>query len=168
MNDLQFFQNSPATRTLQAWWKDLENNTGDRAALRRCNKPLDVAFIPAFHELCRELNPRQPDRLLPVAGLVARLKGDVAGELPKHMATAKSGGGPRVSELRFRRLLQCQSGDELFTDLRRLLDLLDNKTNLASLADAAYWWSDRIRKHWAYAYYGELQSIKSGKKGASR
>lgn len=149
---------SQAGKVLRDWWKNLENNTGDRAALRRCVTPAQTVSVPAFHELHWRLKSQgyavEPDRLLAVAALSARIRTDVSGELPLQMAG--EGEEPPVSQLRFRRLLQCQDHRELFPLLRRALGLLDDNASLVSLADGIYWWNDRKRKDWAYAYFGRV------------
>ena len=33
------------------WWRALDSARGDRAELRRCHSPLNVAFTPAYHRL---------------------------------------------------------------------------------------------------------------------
>ena len=77
--DLTFSQ--PEVRdALLSWWKELDNARGDRAALRRCHNPLEVAFTPAFHRLKMRLEPSgsispdQMDRLALVAGVLSHVK----------------------------------------------------------------------------------------------
>jgi CRISPR system Cascade subunit CasB len=157
-----FKPDTEINNVLREWWKSLENNKGDRAALRRCHQTAQVLFVPAYHELCVKLRQHgrlKAEQLPAVAGLLAHVKKDIDKELPKQMATPKTAGGePVLSELRFRRLLQCQSQEELFPALRRVVRLLDGNVNLYSLAESVYWWGhadwgERVRQHWAYAYY---------------
>jgi CRISPR system Cascade subunit CasB len=162
MSWLEFKSDNPAGQELARWHRALADNRGDRAALRRCGTLVEVAFVPAFHQLSRALRaaadaPVNPDRLLAVAGLVAIIKQPIANSLPRQMATPNAGGtSPVVSGLRFRRLLQCQTQDELFTTMRRILRLLDDQANLCDLANSVYGWNERTRKRWAYEYYGVL------------
>lgn len=170
-----FKVDSEPGKALRDWWVGLENNKGDRAALRRSGTITEVIFIPAFHDLCVALQRcgdfgPKPERLPAVAGLLAQVKSDPktarGGDrpsLPVQMASdRKSGAGPHVSDLRFRRLLQCRTVEELFPSLRRVIRLLDNRVDIYSLAESvyfwdAYFWGDRIRKEWAYDYYGILR-----------
>lgn len=162
----QFKPESPSGKILHDWWKSLEDNKGDRAALRRCHRTAEVLFVPAYHDFCRELcsylgerGSFRIDRLPAVAGLIAHAKLDADQDLPRQMAHSKvAGGGPILSELRFRRLLQCQSQEELFLALLRVIRLLEGKVNIYSLADSVYWWGDKVRRDWAYAYYGAPQN----------
>lgn len=161
MRWLEFSPDNAAGQQLAQWHRALADNRGDRAALRRCGSLVEVAFVPAFHQLSRALRavadaPVNPDRLLAVAGLVAIVKQPISNPLPRQMAMPTSGDSPPVSELRFRRLLQCQNQQDLFHSLRRILHLLDDQANLCDLANKVYGWSERTRKQWAYDYYGAL------------
>ena len=135
MKWLEFSPDNAAGQQLAQWHRALADNRGDRAALRRCGSLVEVAFVPAFHQLSRELRavadaPINPDRLLAVAGLAAIIKQPIASPLPRQMARPAVGDKPPVSELRFRRLLQCQTQEDLFHPLRRILHLLDDQANL--------------------------------------
>ena len=160
---LQFRSDNETGRVLYTWWTSLEDNKGDRAALRRCRLPLEALFIPAYHHLHRDLTRHDSinDRRLPaVAALLAHVKEErIENEFAVQMAAPRSGGDtPRLSELRFRRLLQCQTLDDLFPALRRVVHLLDGHVDIYSLADSVYWWGENMRRRLAYAYYGALRS----------
>ncbi len=161
MKWLEFSPDNAAGQQLAQWHRALADNRGDRAALRRCGSLVEVAFVPAFHQLSRALRvavdaPVNPDRLLAVAGLVAIVKQPIASPLPRQMAAPTVGKNQPVSELRFRRLLQCQTQEDLFNALRRVLHLLDDQANLCDLANSVYGWNERTRKQWAYSYYSAL------------
>lgn len=158
------FDKAPAREVLHEWWTGLENDKGDRAALRRCREPLEALFIPAYHrlylELCNKLDKTdRPDRnkLPEVAALLAHVRSPVIEKsFAAQMATPRQGGSePRLSELRFRRLLQYPTREELFPALRRVVRLLDGNVNPYSLANDLYWWGDRVKREWAYQYYGQ-------------
>ncbi len=66
---------------LKKWWNDLHtNHAGERAQLRRCNSPAEVAFHPAYIRLLRALQKAEfkgddrDFRIASVAGLLAHLK----------------------------------------------------------------------------------------------
>jgi len=156
---LSFSADSPHAKTLLEWFEDLRDNRGDRAALRRCHQPLEVLFVPAYHHLYQKLRQHgdlQPGRLPVVAGLLAHVKQHQGRHnLAQQMAIPEQGASkPPVSELRFRRLLQTGSDDELFADLRRMLELLEGTANIFSLANDVYFWGDKVRRSWAYDYFG--------------
>ena len=158
---LHFKSNTEAGKILLSWWEKLEDNKGGWAALRRCGTTLDVVFIPAYQQLCKQLMPCEGlhvERLPAVAGLLAHVRTNTGGDLAKQIAAPKTAGGnPVLSELRFRRLLQYQTQDELFPALRRVIHLLGKSADIYSLAESVYWWNDHTRKAWAYTYYGTLK-----------
>lgn len=169
------FTEEPARGVLLDWWHHLEeHDRAGRAELRRCATPAQVVFRLAFHRLLDRLRNagldiRSTDRLAAVAGLVASVKSDVTS--PRGMAMQLAGGGnadsPAVSPLRFRRLLETDQPDEVFTLLRRFVAQLGGACDLVSLAHAAAEWSDqpRLRRDWALAYY---ENIPEAKKEAAR
>ena len=162
---LRFDKDSSELQALDAWWRSLDDNRGDRAELRRCGTLAEVVFSPAYHRLrqnvCRG-GAVHDDGLALVAGLAARVKSNamdhtVAGQ----MATSKSdGGSAKVSGLRFRRLLKVKEREELFTAMGRVIALLGGTVNLQSLAQSAYFWNDITRKQWAFEYYSQAPSEK--------
>lgn len=163
-SSLRFDKDSPELQALDAWWRSLDDNRGDRAELRRCGTLAEVVFTPAYHRLrqsvCRS-GAVHDDGLALVAGLVARVKSNaldhtVAGQ----MATGKSDGSARVSGLRFRRLLKVKEREEFFTAMGRVIALLSGTVNLQSLAKSAYFWNDITRKQWAFEYYSQAPSEK--------
>jgi len=161
MNLLRFDKESPETEALEAWWRWLDENRGDRAVLRRCGTLTEVVFSPAYHRL-RSAVIRfgfvDDDGLALVAGLAARIKENmVSGRIAEQMATAKSGGdaNARVSGLRFRRLLKVKDRDDLFSSMTRAIALLGGSINMQSLAQGVYFWNDKIRKQWAFDYYSK-------------
>jgi CRISPR system Cascade subunit CasB len=60
-----------------------------------------------------------------------------------------------VSGLRFRRLIQNKSQEDLFGPLVRIIHLLGNKGNVKDLSEKLYWWNDHARRDWAFEYYGK-------------
>jgi len=155
---LSFVRDSSTSQVLKDWWKSLDDNRGDRAVLRRCRTPFDVALTPAFHRLregLRELGRVNDEALAIVAGLASHVKEDLAtADFASQMASPKAAGrNAAVSGLRFRRLLKIEDRQELFAALVRTIRLLGGAVNLCSLADSAYWWNENARKRWASAYY---------------
>lgn len=149
---------------LREWWAELQDDPGDRAALRRADALDEVAAVPAFHRLRwridkaldgRALSHAQRERLLLIAALAARLREDLS--RPRGFVGQMAGDGADsapVSALRFRRLLQATETPDLFRQLRRVLAMLDDRGDLLSLADAVLHWGESRRKRWAYDYYG--------------
>jgi len=62
------------------------------------------------------------------------------------------GDRPKVSELRFRRLLRLDR-PQLYAPTMRVLRLLDGRAGLHDLANAIYYWGKGVRKEWADTYF---------------
>lgn len=157
---LSFTQAPEEREALEVWWKELQDNHGDRAALRRCTSAAEVAFVPAFHHLrlrLEKITYVQPEPLARVAGVLSHVKKyEEPGvrRIAQQMAAKKDGSDQsRVSDLRFRRLLAIDDGDKLYGSMIRIVRLLDNVADIPSLADGIYWWNDRTKNAWAYDYY---------------
>lgn len=164
------FRDEEAAEVLREWWTGLEAARGDRAQLRRCRQLGEVFFTPAFHRLFRRLEPlgfRDREGLAAVAALASHLKPASKGihqPFGERLATpAREGANPMLSDLRFRRLLQCKGRDELFPALVRTLHLLGDEANLIDLAEGVYRWSwpsQPTQKQWAFDYYEKLEGLK--------
>lgn len=140
------------------WWQDLEENRGDRAALRRAASIDQAMFNPGFHRLWRSLKGtswNRPERVALIAALAARIRE----HKPDKPFAAQLGSPPAgrekaaLSGLRFRRLLQSREPAQLLQGCTRAIAMTNNRANILDLADSVYWWNDRDRKKWAFAYY---------------
>ena len=150
---------SDGREILFTWWRGLEQDKGGRAELRRCHTLTEVVLLPVYHGLYQPLmalpeHHWRRERLPAVAALVAMVDVWESGlpSLPEQMSQ-KVGERKLVSDLRFRRLLQCQEPEELFQSLRRVVRLLNHRVDMFSLADGVHDWGDRLRKEWALDYY---------------
>jgi CRISPR system Cascade subunit CasB len=146
---------------LRRWWQELAEDTGGRAALRRAPDITAVVMLPAFQRLHRRLLaagwPSRPshsdhnDRLAAAAALLAHVREASDLSLPAAMSQRDTD-KPRVSELRFKRLLEAPDADTLFAGLRRALPLIQHRCDPLALANDVVNWGDEVRKRWAYAY----------------
>lgn len=154
-----FELDSPSAMALLAWWKGLQDAPGERAELRRAATLTRVVITPAYQRLrvslLGELSvDRNAEGLAAAAGLAARLKALSNVPIARRMGEwVTDKGGPRLSELRFKRLLAAQDQREWFPIMRRALALLDDTADLLSLTQAAWWWNDKTRQRWANDYY---------------
>ena len=154
------FRNDRVEKALFDWWEKLhdKDHRGERARLRRCREPEAVIFEPFFHRLKRDLQNKDvavDRRLVFVAGVLAHVK-NRGPALPAAMAQSREGGStPRVSGLRFRRLLQNESRGKLYPALIRILGLVDGATDPVQLAEDIYYWGSDVRQTWAYTYYDQ-------------
>ncbi|GJL83251.1 MAG: hypothetical protein DHS20C01_28850 [marine bacterium B5-7] len=152
-----FDEDSAELSIMLQWWRDLENDKGARAELRRCTSPEAVMLHPAYarmhYRLASSLSGQWnwEYRLAAVAGLLAHVRKPTK----KFLAEEMGGRKPVVSELRFRRLLQCKP-DELYGRMIRVLRMLDNTANTQDLIRSVFHWNDRVRKRWALKYFANL------------
>jgi len=148
-------------QALLRWWQGLDNNRGDRAELRRAHDLTAIALTSAYQHLYRILmsygwpeedkpeNKWRNERLAAIAGLLAHVKSLNERSLPVIMS---EGERPPFSELRFRRLLESSSIDEVFSSVRRALPLVAYQADVLELANDVLFWGDDVKKRWAYTY----------------
>lgn len=148
------------------WWEKLQEpaNRGVRAELRRARSADDVALQGPYYALLAKivaiedlgmLKNSIPYRLPSVIGVLAHVKAnnpDV--KVAQAMGAKKKGSDQaRVSDLRFRRILHLEEGDELYTTMIRVVRMLDDTVNVADLASSIFFWNEKTRKRWASQYY---------------
>lgn len=168
-----------ATRGVRAlsWWKrhcdPVDGDPGTRARLRRCRSAVEALGVPAAVSLARQLgmgrDAARDDDWHVLAGLnLARVLAHVtehdAHQRPMRAAGWKSFPGdrkeseagedrPRLSEARFRRLLDTPRGEEQVAAFIRLVAMLGGTVNVAALAEDFWYWSDLTKRRWAFDYY---------------
>jgi CRISPR system Cascade subunit CasB len=157
--------NPEACQALLTWWKNLDNNRGDRAGLRRSHNTVDIVFNPSYHKLWLSLNKLgfgNRDSVALIAGVLAHVKNHQSNEsFAAQMANAKNGSNAQVSGLRFKRILKIQDKEELFSSIVRIVKLMDGNVNACNLANSLYWWNDITKKEWAYSYYEKASGSKN-------
>lgn len=158
MSPLHFRPDQAWGDLLLRWWQGLDDDRGGRAALRRAPDITAVVMLPAFQRLHRRLTAAgwpattwRDDRLAAAAGLLAHVRDNAGPTLPVAMSQ-RDGDKPRVSPLRFTRLLESPDIDALFAGLRRTLPLLQDKADVLALATDVVNWDDTVKKRWAYGY----------------
>ena len=68
----------------------------------------------------------------------------------------KAGLGPRVSELRFQRLVAIRDIKELYPNLLRTIHLAGERVPVADLIRSVRYWTDTQRRDWVQRYYDTL------------
>lgn len=130
-----------------SWWENLQDDNGGRAQLRRCNSPEDVALHSQTHCLKAMLPAWVSYELVStIVGLCSHIKSRRDQNFAESLAAPKEKGGKApLSETRFRQLMQSRNWDELFRNLRRAINVLDDSINIESLIDAIFLWNDEFR-----------------------
>ena len=158
MTVVNFRQDHAWGDLLLRWWQGLDDDRGGRAALRRAPDITAVVMLPPYQRLHRRLlaagwpaESWRNDHLAAAAGLLAHVKQNTPQALPVAMSQ-RDGDKPRVSALRFIRLLESPDIDTLFAGLRRTLPLLQHQADVLALATDVVYWGDAVKKRWAYGY----------------
>jgi len=175
----QYHLDHPSFSTLRSWWQELEHDRGERAYLKRSATLTEILLSPAFHRLLNQLGrdkapPYRYSKLAVIAGLVARIKHETGEKLGTQMGSpGSSARKSSVSEPRMRRILAVDGRetdlDELYTQLRRALALLNDEANIADLAAIIWHWMPMdeksphdSRRRLACDYYAEAPLPESG------
>ena len=126
-----------------------------RARLRRASTVIEVIQEPVAHRLIRKLAKWQWDHAAMLVGILAYVENDDSIPVANAIGQGRSDSSqsPKMSEARFRRLLQSEPY-ELLDPMRRLVRLADGKINVLDLSFSVFHWNDLTRKQWIYYYYG--------------
>lgn len=153
------------------YMKELQQNTSLRAELKRCRSENEVMMTPAFYQLHSRFSPLMEgepwlsQRLAIIVGLMSHIRNE-KGKAFTSPTSEKSaidlfigpftdGSPPKLSELRFRRVLQRDTA-ELYPALLRLLKMVSGEVNLYGLADSVFRWGPRVKQQWAEAYFPNI------------
>ncbi len=171
-----FEEGHPASDLILEWWDSLKKNKGDRAELRRCKNLQEIQISSAYQRCYWQLKKhfiweeRVPSReqMSIIIGLAAHIEDndtkyidtesekEKEGSFAYQIAAPKSkekDAPPKLSELRFRRLLKIKEREKLFRFLIQVIRLLDKKVNLLDLLSTAFYWGERAKIEMAYKYY---------------
>jgi CRISPR system Cascade subunit CasB len=143
-----FSRDSDSAEALVEWWRKLSNDPAARARLRRCHRAIDTILHPEFHRLAARLPDGNPSQLAPLVRLLAFVEHDD----PDRSLGASL--GEKLSEARFRRLIETPDRQSAAEDLRSAVGLLGRRANVLALAQAVYFWGDLVRRRLATEYYG--------------
>lgn len=149
--------------TIAQWWRvnlaarEVGRARALAARLRRAT-PVEALAEADVHALARRIglgrHPSDAARLARLVQVLAHLREDAGQSLAERLG----GPDPKLSNLRFQRLLRAQ-GDDLTTALRRALPMVDRRCNVAQLGqDMLNWdhpeWGDAVRADWCFDYFG--------------
>ena len=171
----RFLKETKSREKLLSWWESLDKNRGDRARLRRAERPDDVLLTEPFFRFLQQM-PEEwatPEELLSsaiVAAALSHVKEQRDGEtFATQLALPKQGGKKaRMSELRFQQLQKSRDPEEFFRRLLRAVRLAESRVNIISLAESILHWMNeyrygvdrepqkRLTVRWATDYYTAL------------
>ena len=148
--------------TLKRWHRWLDDNRGDRARLRRAERPEDILLTDAFFNFLNRMPDswREKKPILTsaaVAGLLAHVKEDrqtlskvfqpkdenkpkKRASFAEQLATPAKSKKPPMSELRFQQLQKSRTTDDFYRRVLRAIHLLNGKVNISSLANDIIHW----------------------------
>ena len=165
------------------WWSrycdpaSRDRDTSVRSRLQRCRDPVEVLTIAPAILLARQVGALRPGRDDNDPRLIAAVSlARVLAHIKEHssMAPLRAAGWktfpndgresdvgaerPRLSEARFRRLIETGPGEEQVAAFVRLIRLLDGAVNVSAIAVDFLDWShpvrrQRVRQRWAFDYY---------------
>lgn len=178
----RFLKDAESREKLCSWWESLKENRGDRARLRRAERPDDVLLTEPFFRFLQQM-PEEwsvSKELLPsaiVAASLSHVKERQDGEtFATQLALPKQGGErARMSELRFQQLQKSRDPEEFFKRLLRAINLAEKRVNIISLAESIRHWMNeycygadrepqkRLTIRWASDYYTEILKHKKEK-----
>lgn len=174
-----FLKNADNCEKLRSWWVTLDENRGDRARLRRAERPDDILLTEPFFRFLQHMPERwgKPEALLSSAIVAASLSHvkelQDSETFATQLALPKQGGKKaRISELRFQQLQKSRDPEEFFRRLLRAIRLAESKVNILSLSESILHWMNeyrygvnrepqkRLAVRWATEYYREVLKSK--------
>ena len=158
-----YFLDYEDIKAIQSWHKNLNDNRGDRARLRRAESPEDILLTEAFAHFLHALPESETWRKdlfisACVAGALSQVKADkqtysrihnkkdsdkakVIASFAEQLATPLEGKSKApMSELRFQQLQKSASPDDFYRRLIRAIRLLNGQVNSISLANDIIHW----------------------------
>lgn len=135
------------------WWARSLGDDGAgrmaRARLRRCDTAAEALAVDATHRLHAALGGDLQNRADTLALIAVALANIRTSGTP----TAAARMGESLSALRFQALIRSDAAT-LIRPLRRALAQIDHTANVGRLARDLFYWSDKTRTDWCFAYYG--------------
>ncbi|WP_158275507.1 type I-E CRISPR-associated protein Cse2/CasB [Maritimibacter sp. 55A14] len=140
-------------KAILSWWsRALDRKTARgralSARLRRAS-PIELLCEPEVHELAKDLETRDAERLVRIVTVLAEVRENSGA----HLARVLGGSEPILSHLRFQRLMR-SNDNELASGLRRAIRMADHRCNVAALGEDLMFWNERTRTRWCFQYFG--------------
>ncbi len=179
----QVADSSAPESAVRRWWRVYcgpeAYDRGTRARLKRCRSTREALYEKAAIALPRWTNAILPGakaltpeaiRMLDLTRVLVHVREDDRSLRPMQAAGWKEFPGdrkeadieaskrPKLSQVRFRRLLTTDGGEDLVRAFIRLIALLDGKVNVEALGRDFRDWGhpsrgEAVRQRWAFDYY---------------
>jgi len=140
------------------WWLRFLGDDGAgrmaRAKLRRCETAAEALAIEATHTLHGALGgslQNRADTLALIAVSLAHIRISSRQSAAERM-------GKSLPALRFQMLIRSDAAT-LIRPLRRALVQIDSTANVGRLASDIFYWSEKTRNDWCFAYYGAAAPV---------
>ena len=157
----------PDHEVIIKWWKELvdDDHKGQRAKLKRCKTWEEIIMNPDQIRL-KQKTGNTVQGIEFIASLLAHIKNEPDKAISSKMLAeqmvipVQGTNRPTISQIRFRRLLKCETREELHDQLLRVIKIFDNKSsviNIPDLIDSIHYWGANQKRRWAEEYYGNLK-----------
>ena len=150
------------------WWDELTDekmgqSRAYRAQLRRASTVNEALMHPFTHVLHQRIVEEtrvdlrhRPEVLGALAMILAHVKESSKSTPTLARLMGQGSDTPKVSGLRFQRIIRAKSVVDLAPMLRRVLPLVDHLCNVYALSGDLIYWSERTRQDWCFHYYNAI------------
>ena len=152
------------------WWEtEIHSDTGEaritRARLKRCDNAAEALSVEAVHRLYHKLKASGfcqvsqgneaalAEKLCLIAVTLALVKENNSRRIAELFGEG-SEQKTHLSALKFQAIIHEEQPLALLRLLRRALPSIDYRANIRALAQDLYFWNERTRIDWCFAYYG--------------
>lgn len=149
MNEEQYIET-------EKWWSELEQKKALRASLRRKINSNSVVFEGGFHEIYRKISSINDninmERFSSVVGIISHIKSNEGESFGAQLGEPDKN-SPKLSEIRFKKLLSIDDRGEMYVAIIRILRQFKHIAPIKDVAKIAYWWNDSTKRQLAKDYY---------------
>ncbi len=145
-------------KAILGWWaREIGDRSASRARAQAARlsraEALEVITEPCVHALSRQINLRDPARLVPLVQVLAHVRTHGPSSLARRLG---AGDTAPLSPARFQRLIRADE-TELVDQLRRALRMVNRECNVARLGgDLIRWDEETTRTRWSFDYFGQV------------
>lgn len=141
-------------KAIISWWIKLNDRKSPgsnaiKSKLKRCESPLKAALISDTFTIESYLKNSSIEAAATIAGILAHVKPEGLNEKPYLGSSLGSKKNNRVvfSESRFQKLINSRNWDELYTNLRRAVLILDGMVNPSGIIEVIKKWDFEFKEY---------------------